>query len=140
MIKNFQPVMAQTLIYIDDILLYSPDQESHATLLEKFKQVVLQYGIMLSERKMQVNREEIEFLGMIIKEGRYQPHPSIAKELKKFPARNLSQKQVQKDAKKESSFLESQTDLSSQKTQREASSSTTFTNSFRRKKNLTDRC
>ncbi|KAK8279003.1 hypothetical protein V6Z11_1Z118100 [Gossypium hirsutum] len=70
--------------------------ESHSMLhLQKFKQIILQYGIMLPERKMQVNKEEIEFLGMIINEGRYQPHPSIAEELKKFPARNFSQKQVQ---------------------------------------------
>ncbi|MBA0575757.1 hypothetical protein Golob_024346 [Gossypium lobatum] len=44
---------------------------------------------------MQVNKEEIEFLGMIINEGRYQPHRSIAEELKNFPTRNFSQKQVQ---------------------------------------------
>ncbi|MBA0786987.1 hypothetical protein Gotri_026544, partial [Gossypium trilobum] len=95
MIKNFQPIMDQALVYIDDILLYSPDQESHAILLERFMQIILEKGIMLSERKMQTNKEEIEFLGMTIKDERYQPHPSIAEELKKFPDSNLSQKQVQ---------------------------------------------
>ncbi|MBA0844701.1 hypothetical protein Goarm_022877, partial [Gossypium armourianum] len=83
------------LIYIDDILLYSPDQESHTILLERFKQIILEKAIMLSERKMQTNKEEIEFLGMTIKDGKYQPHPNIAEELKKFPDNNLSQKQVQ---------------------------------------------
>lgn len=44
---------------------------------------------------MQFNKEEIEFLGMIIRDGKYQPNASIAEELKIFPAENLSKKQVQ---------------------------------------------
>ncbi|MBA0575353.1 hypothetical protein Golob_024247 [Gossypium lobatum] len=59
-------------------------------------QIILEKGIMPFERKMQTNKEEIEFLGMTIKDGRYQPHPSIAEELKKFSDHNLSQKQFNK--------------------------------------------
>ncbi|KAE8667739.1 vesicle transport protein GOT1B-like [Hibiscus syriacus] len=73
MIKIFQPVMENALIYIDDILLYSPDEESHLKLLEKFRQLVLQYGIMLSEKKMQICQQEIQFLGMNLKKGQYHP-------------------------------------------------------------------
>ncbi|KAG8481584.1 hypothetical protein CXB51_026542 [Gossypium anomalum] len=95
MIKVFHPLMKNALVYIDDILLYSRDEESHAELLEDFKSLVHKYGIMLSERKMLINKSEIEFLGMDIKDGRYSPGPHIAQKLLKFPSKNLSFKQTQ---------------------------------------------
>ncbi|KAL4303399.1 hypothetical protein GQ457_10G020850 [Hibiscus cannabinus] len=94
MIRIFQPIMDQTLIYIDDILLFSQDEEAHLKLLQRFSQLLVQYGIMLSERKMKINQKEIEFLGMNLKEGKYQPGPHIAQELIKFPEKDLSKKQI----------------------------------------------
>ncbi|KAK9028849.1 hypothetical protein V6N11_025986 [Hibiscus sabdariffa] len=94
MVKIFQPIMDQTLIYIDDILLYSPDEEAHLKLLKHFSQLIAQYGVMLSERKMKINQREIEFLGMHLKEGKYHPGSHIAQELLKFPYKDLSKKQI----------------------------------------------
>ncbi|GKB85333.1 putative reverse transcriptase domain, viral movement protein [Tanacetum coccineum] len=54
MITIFEPILANTLVYIDDILLFSPDEQSHAELLSKFYSLVAKYGIMLSEKKMEV--------------------------------------------------------------------------------------
>ncbi|KAG8492315.1 hypothetical protein CXB51_009806 [Gossypium anomalum] len=95
MIKIFHPLMENALVYIDDILLYSKDEDSHAQLLENFRSLISKYGIMLSERTMQINKSEIQFLGMDIKEGKYSPGPHIAQELLKFPSKNLSFKQIQ---------------------------------------------
>ncbi|GJX90841.1 putative reverse transcriptase domain, viral movement protein [Tanacetum coccineum] len=36
MITIFEPILANTLVYIDDILLFSLDEQSHAELLSKF--------------------------------------------------------------------------------------------------------
>ncbi|KAE8667738.1 hypothetical protein F3Y22_tig00112383pilonHSYRG00545 [Hibiscus syriacus] len=94
MIKIFQPVMENALIYIDDILLYSPNKESHLKLLEKFRQLVLQYGIMLSEKKMHIYQQEIQFLWMNLKKGQYHPGPHIAQELLKFPEKDFTKKQI----------------------------------------------
>ncbi|KAL4336066.1 hypothetical protein GQ457_07G043400 [Hibiscus cannabinus] len=94
MVRIFQPIMDQALIYIDDILLYSRDEEAHLKLLKHFSQLIAQYGVMLSERKMIINQKEIEFLGMHLKEGKYHPGPHIAQELTKFPDTDLSKKQV----------------------------------------------
>ncbi|KAK9047390.1 hypothetical protein V6N11_053236 [Hibiscus sabdariffa] len=94
MTKIFQPIIDKALIYIDDILLYSPNEEAHTTLLREFQQLVLKYGIMLSERKMKIAQKEIEFLGMNLKDGQYQPGPHIAQELLKFPDEDLSKKQI----------------------------------------------
>ncbi|KAK8512148.1 hypothetical protein V6N12_031876 [Hibiscus sabdariffa] len=94
MVNIFQPIMDQALIYIDDILLYSPDEKAHLKLMKHFSQLIAQYGVILSERKMKINQREIEFLGMHLKEGKYHPGPHIAQELIKFPDKDLSKKQI----------------------------------------------
>ncbi|GJV21833.1 putative reverse transcriptase domain, viral movement protein [Tanacetum coccineum] len=54
MITIFESILASTLVYIDDILLFSPDEQSYAELLSKFYSLVAKYGIMLSEKKVEV--------------------------------------------------------------------------------------
>ncbi|KAG8485185.1 hypothetical protein CXB51_021833 [Gossypium anomalum] len=110
MIKVFHPLMKNALVYIDDILLYSQDEESHVELLENFRSLIHKYGIMLSERKMQINKSEIEFLRMDIKGGRYSPGAHITQELLKFPSKNLSfkQKAMEKDASVDTKVEDSQ--------------------------------
>ncbi|GJV48319.1 putative reverse transcriptase domain, viral movement protein [Tanacetum coccineum] len=95
MITIFKPILANTLVYIDDILLFSPDEQSHAELLSKFYSLVAKYGIMLSEKKMEVGVTTIQFLGMEISDGKYQPQPHVAQELLKFPDELSSQKMIQ---------------------------------------------
>ena len=50
---------------------------------------------MLSEKKNSIAKESIDFLGMVIKDGHYQPGPHIATELLKFPDTHLNKKQIQ---------------------------------------------
>ncbi|KAG8502654.1 hypothetical protein CXB51_001139 [Gossypium anomalum] len=85
MTRIFHPIMEKALVYIDDILLYSQDEESHVRLLQQFHSLILKYGIMLSEKKMKIKKSEINFLGMDIKDGKYQPQPHIAQELLNVP-------------------------------------------------------
>nr|GEX14076.1 putative reverse transcriptase domain, viral movement protein [Tanacetum cinerariifolium] len=95
MITIFEPILANTLVYIDDILLFSPDEQSHAELLSKFYSLVTKYGIMLTEKKMEVGVTTIQFLGIEISDGKYQPQPHVAQELLKFPNELSSQKRIQ---------------------------------------------
>ncbi|KAH9734792.1 hypothetical protein KPL71_017508 [Citrus sinensis] len=53
------------------------------------------HGIMLSAKKSTIATDNIEFLGMIIKNGHYQPGPHIAQELLHFPDQHFSKRQVQ---------------------------------------------
>ncbi|KAH9792641.1 hypothetical protein KPL71_004209 [Citrus sinensis] len=80
--KIFNPILHHALVYIDDILLFSSDHESHQKLLLDFFHIVQAHGIMLSEKKSSVGKESIDFLGMVIKDGQYQPGPHIAIEIK----------------------------------------------------------
>ncbi|KAJ9550757.1 hypothetical protein OSB04_014802 [Centaurea solstitialis] len=95
MVKVFEPILNNTLVYIDDILLFSPDEESHVALLSKFHSIIQEYGIMLSEKKMEIGVTSINFLGMKISDGKYQPQPHIAQELHKFPDELTTPKEIQ---------------------------------------------
>ena len=52
MVTLFRPLLTNALIYVDDILLFSKDEESHEKLLTEFYNLVKSHGIMLSEKKM----------------------------------------------------------------------------------------
>ncbi|KAH9680173.1 hypothetical protein KPL71_026451 [Citrus sinensis] len=83
MTKIFSPILHHVLVYIDDILLFSSDHDSHQNLLLDFFHIVQDHGIMLSEKKSSIAKESIDFLGMVITNGRYLPAQTEAvKQLK----------------------------------------------------------
>ncbi|KAH9763297.1 hypothetical protein KPL70_001115 [Citrus sinensis] len=69
--------------------------DEHRQLLTQFDNIVQSHGIMLSAKKSTIATDNIEFLGMIIKDGHYEPGKHIAQELLHFPDQQLSKKQVQ---------------------------------------------
>lgn len=95
MMRIFEPILYSALIYIDDILLFSKDVQSHTELLTQFHSLVEQYSIMLSEKKSTIGISSIEFLGMQFKDGHYVPSPHIAQELLKFPDKDFTVKRIQ---------------------------------------------
>ncbi|KAH9698020.1 hypothetical protein KPL71_023840 [Citrus sinensis] len=76
-----------------DLKLGSHDE--HRQLLTQFYDLVQSHGIMLSAKKSTIATDNIQFLGMILKDGHYQLGKHIAQELLHFPAQHLSKKQVQ---------------------------------------------
>ena len=70
MVMLFQPLLANALIYVDDILLFSKDEESHAKLLTGFYNLVKFQGIMLSEKKMVIGQSSIDFWGVNISDAK----------------------------------------------------------------------
>nr|GEU83963.1 putative zinc finger, CCHC-type [Tanacetum cinerariifolium] len=69
-------------------------KQSHAELLSKFYSLVTKYEIMLSEKKMEDGVTTIQFNGMEIFDGKYQPQPHVAQELLKLPDELSSQKMI----------------------------------------------
>ena len=90
MVQIFQPILHHVLIYIDDILLFSGSHDEHRQQLTQFYDIVQSYGIMLSAKKSTIATDNIEFLGMIIKDGHYQPGKHIAQELLHFHYKRMS--------------------------------------------------
>ena len=71
MVTLFQQILANALIYVDDILLFSIDAESHERLLTEYYNLVKSQGIMLSKKKMVIEQTSIEFLGVNILGEKY---------------------------------------------------------------------
>ena len=78
MVKIFSPILHHALVYIDDILLFSTNHQTHQKLLSDFFAIVQAHGIMLSEKKSNIGKESIDFLGMMLQDGHYHsgPHKS----------------------------------------------------------------
>ena len=95
MTKIFEPILHHTLVYIDDILLFSKDHVTHQKLLDHFLTLVESHSIMLFEKKSTLGQSTIEFLGMILEDGYYRPSPHIAQELLHFSDEHLTKKQIQ---------------------------------------------
>eukprot|EP00257_Ricinus_communis_P017002 XP_015575331.1 uncharacterized protein LOC107261331 [Ricinus communis] len=95
MIEIFEPILYFSLIYIDDILLFSDTAEEYHQLLKQFIAIIQKYGIMLLEKKSIIGQQEIEFLGMHFKDDQYTYGSHLTKELDSFPNENLSVKQIQ---------------------------------------------
>ncbi|KAH9698137.1 hypothetical protein KPL71_023898 [Citrus sinensis] len=69
--------------------------DDHRQLLTQFYDIIQSHGIMLSAKKSTIATDNIEFLGMIIKDGHYQPGKHIAQELLHFPYQQLFKRQIQ---------------------------------------------
>ncbi|KAH9780651.1 hypothetical protein KPL71_008159 [Citrus sinensis] len=69
--------------------------DDHRQLLTQFYDLIQSHGIMLLAKKSIIATDNVEFLGMIIKDGHYQPGKHIAQELLHFPDQQLSKRQIQ---------------------------------------------
>ena len=95
MVKIFYLILHHALLYIDDILLFSTNHQTHQQRLSDFFDIVHTHGIMLSEKKSSIGKESIDFLGLVLQDGHYHPGPHIVEELTKFPNADLNKKQIQ---------------------------------------------
>lgn len=88
-----QNISSNQLQFLDIYLwLYNHDEESHCKLLQEFADLVKQYGIMLSHKKMVIAQREVEFLGMHSNDEAYHPSDQIARDIFKFSNENHSHK------------------------------------------------
>ena len=74
--KIFSKYSNFIIVYIDDIFLCSENKDDHEKHLDIFITLCKVNGIILFDKKVDIKKKEIEFLGMIIdtKGIRLQPH------------------------------------------------------------------
>ena len=65
----FKQVSDFCVVYIDDILVFSKTKEEHLNHLYEVVKLIVQHGIILGEKKVFLALEEIDFLGIHIKNG-----------------------------------------------------------------------
>ncbi|KAL9268697.1 Polyprotein P3-like protein [Drosera capensis] len=77
----FQHLQSFIAVYIDDILIFSADEQEHQKHLQKFVEVVEKEGLILSLTKMKIAVQTIDFLGVTIGEGKIKLQPHIIKKI-----------------------------------------------------------
>ena len=81
----FNPYKDFVLAYIDDILVYSKNKTDHVLHLKKTLALFEEHGIIISKTKIELMKERINFLGVIIGEGQIEMQPHIAEKTLGLP-------------------------------------------------------
>ena len=70
-----QQLASSALVYLDDVILYSVDFDSHLKHLEAAFQSLQQYGLKLRPEKCHLFRREVKFLGHVVSGAGIAPDP-----------------------------------------------------------------
>ena len=94
--KIFSDYSNFIIVYIDDILICSKNEDDHEKNFDIFITLCKTNGIILSDKKVDIKKKVIEFLGMIIdtKGIRLQPH--IVEKIKYSPDELRTKEMIQK--------------------------------------------
>ena len=86
------------IVYIDDLLVFSRDVNSHKMHLENFYETVYKHGLVVSdsEENFQVGKVRIEYLGLHIKQGHIELQPHVLLHLLKFADILLDENMIQR--------------------------------------------
>ena len=83
-------------VYIDDILVFSKNKKQHIGHLQIVLKMFEEHGIIISKSKMQLFQQTIEFLGVIIGDGKILLQPHISEKIITFPDKIEETKELQK--------------------------------------------
>jgi hypothetical protein len=73
------------LIYIDDIIIFSPNEEAHLADLQLILQRFQEVGLKVNFGKAQIAKTNVKYLGHIVTPDGTQPDPEKVKAIKEFP-------------------------------------------------------
>lgn len=74
-----------TIVYIDDVLVYSTSIDQHIRHIYTFLNIVKQHGLVISAKKMSLFQTKIRFLGHNIYQGTITPISRSIEFADKFP-------------------------------------------------------
>ncbi|CAL5337204.1 unnamed protein product [Camellia sinensis] len=77
-------------VYIDDILVFSPDERSHSKHIQIMLEICKTNGLILSPTKMKIGAVQIDFLGSTIGQGEIKLQPHIVTKVAQFPDETLT--------------------------------------------------
>ena len=75
----------EVAVYMDDILIYSPDLKEHRKVVCKVLKILEHYDLYLKPEKCNFEKDSIEYLGMIISPGEVQMDPGKVSAVKDWP-------------------------------------------------------
>ena len=78
--------------YLDDIIIFSTDFESHLQKLERVFKRLIEHGVKLKPRKCEFLREEVKFLGHVMSRDGLRPAADNTEKIKNYPTpRNVKE-------------------------------------------------
>nr|KAJ0189911.1 hypothetical protein LSAT_V11C800453960 [Lactuca sativa] len=83
-------------VYVDDIMIFSKNEQEHYVHVTQVLRTILKYGIILSKKKSHLFKTKINFLGLEINEGTHCPQKHILEHLHDFPNVLEDKKQLQR--------------------------------------------
>ena len=92
----FNPYSQFSIVYIDDVLIFSESIEQHWKHLNKFLQVVKRNGLVVSAKKIKLFQTNIRFLGFNICQSQISPIDRVIQFADKFPDQILDKSQLQR--------------------------------------------
>ena len=94
--KIFSGYSAFITVYIDDMLICFDNEKDHEKHLNTFITLSKEHGIVLSEKKVEIKKKEIEFIGMIIYSKGIKLQSHIAEKIKDFPGKLRTKEMIHK--------------------------------------------
>jgi hypothetical protein len=76
---------AEVAVYMDDILIYSCNLEHHHKIVCEVLKRLQEYNLYLKPEKCEFEKQEMEYLGMIIRPGEVQMDPGKVAAVKDWP-------------------------------------------------------
>ena len=83
--KIFSDYSAFIIVYIDDMLICSDNENYRENHFHTFITLCKEHGIVLSKKKFDIKKKKIEFRGMIINSEGIKLQSHIAEKLNNFP-------------------------------------------------------
>ncbi|CAL8992097.1 unnamed protein product, partial [Prunus brigantina] len=83
-----------SIVYIDDVLIFSESIEQHWKHLHKFFQVIKQNGLVVSAKKIKLFQTKVRFLGFNICQSQITPIDRVIQFADKFPDQILDKSQL----------------------------------------------
>ncbi|KAG6527525.1 hypothetical protein ZIOFF_009636 [Zingiber officinale] len=77
------------VVYIDDILVFSEDEEQHCAHLNIVLEICQKEGLVLSPTKMKIAQTEMEFLGVVVGNRKIRLQQHIIKKVIEFDEKTL---------------------------------------------------
>ena len=85
-----------TIVYIDDVLVYSSSIDEHWKHLNSFLDTIKRNGLVLSAKKVKLFQTKVRFLGYDISEGQIHPIDRAIQFANKFPDVIIDKTQLQR--------------------------------------------
>ncbi|AND65752.1 putative aspartic protease [Water chestnut soymovirus 1] len=96
--KTLKGLESNCLAYIDDVIIFTRGNKiEHLKVVSGILKQIKLAGLILSKKKCQIGKEEVQFLGMkILKKGKIKPQEHLLEKLQDFSDQLEDRKQIQK--------------------------------------------